>query len=89
MFKRTLLAAVVGLAVVGLAAPAGAQSSEFSILIEGVARGEEGEVIRVVDQQVDANLVGASCSVTGSTENNASVHPDNDLIISRWCRRSR
>lgn len=64
-----------------LAAPALAQDSSFTIAVEGVADGAEGDVIQVAEQAVDPALVGASCTVTASTENNSSVHPGNELII--------
>lgn len=74
-----VLAVVVGLLM--LATPAGAQDNAFTIQVEGVLTGNEGDVVSVVSQPVDAALVGATCNVVGASENNSSVHPGNDLII--------
>jgi hypothetical protein len=81
MMKKAVLSFGVLIAVLASVAPAGAQTTEFSIEITGVARGAEGEVLELVNRPVDANLVGATCSVNGRTENNESTHPNNDLII--------
>jgi hypothetical protein len=81
MMRKVMLGLGLVAAVLALAVPAGAQTREFVIQTEGVARGEEGSVLQLVSQPVDADLVGATCEVDGRTENNESVHPDNDLII--------
>jgi hypothetical protein len=77
----SIVVSVFGMAVVGLAEPVGAQETEIVIELDGVATGEEGSVLELVNRPVDASLVGATCSVSGRTENNESVHPGNDIII--------
>lgn len=79
--RKVMLGLGLVVTVLAMSAPAGAQTTEFSIQTEGVARGEEGSVLQLVSQPVEAGLVGATCEVDGRTENNESVHPDNDLII--------
>jgi hypothetical protein len=81
MKKKALLAGSVALLALGLAAPVGAQETSFTIEVSGVARGDTGTTQELINQPVEAGLVGATCSVVGRTENNESTHADNDLII--------
>lgn len=81
MMKKALLAGTVALLALGLAAPVGAQETSFTIEVSGVARGDTGTTQELINQPVEAGLVGATCSVVGRTENNESTHADNDLII--------
>lgn len=77
--KLAVFAVIFGL--LALAAPAGAQDNVITIAVEGVLTGSEDEVVPVVSETVDPSLVGATCEVEGQTENNSSVHPGNDLIL--------
>jgi len=78
---RVAVVLVVG-ALLAFVSPAGAQDDSFSITLEGIITGQaEGDVVQLVDQPVPAGLVGATCTVSGATENNGSVHPGNNLII--------
>lgn len=79
--RKVMLVAGLVVGVLAAAVPAGAQATEIVIELDGVERGDEGEVIELVNRPVEADLVGAECSVSGRTENNESVHPGNDLII--------
>ena len=82
LVTRVLAAAVMAaVSLVGLAMPAGAQPGSFVIDLEGVATGAVGSVLQVASETVDPQFVGATCTVSGATENNSSVHPDNDLIL--------
>jgi len=75
----------IGLAIVGallLATPAMAQTSQIEIFLDHTLRGKPGDVFVVHTESVDPALVGGTCSGTAQTENNASEHPNNDLIIS-------
>ena len=65
-----------------LAVPAVAQDATILILIDGIVRGDEGEIFEVAVQAVDPDLVGARCSAgTAQTEEGGSEHPNNDFII--------
>lgn len=64
-----------------VAAPALGQEGTIIIDVQGVARGNEGDVVEVAQVSVDPALVGATCTGSLATENNSSVHPDNTLII--------
>ena len=77
------IATAFGLLALGAAAivPAGVGAQDISISIDGVVRGVEGEVVPLVDQAVAAEFVGDTCDGTVSTGNNASTHPNNDLLI--------
>jgi hypothetical protein len=82
MMKIRVAAVVVLAAMLAFVSPAGAQDDTFSITLEGIITGQaEGDIVELVDQPVPAALVGASCIVSGATENNGSVHPGNNLII--------
>ena len=72
-------AALLGLSIGAI--PALAQDSEYTIVIDGVTEGAEGDVVQVAERLVDEADVGASCMVSSRTENNSSVHPGTDVII--------
>ncbi len=78
------IAVIVGvLAAFSLAVPAVAQEGDTipPITLEGVVRGNAGDVIELASVPVPASLVGAECLGVLQLDNNQSVHPDNDLII--------
>ncbi len=55
---------------------------DIAIAIDGIVRGDEGEIKEVAVQDVEQNLVGARCTAkTTQTESGGSEHPDNDFII--------
>lgn len=57
-------------AVAALSAPVGAQVPEFfSVPIDQVVRGAEGDVIEVAAIDVPEEQIGATCTVVGETEN--------------------
>ncbi len=84
---RTLVAATVGVAgVLGLTVGAvGAQSATddvtLSYSLDTVVFAPEGSVEELVSTDIADDLVGRECTVTLTADNNDSVHPDNDLII--------
>lgn len=43
--------------------------------------GEEGSTSQLADVAIDADRIGASCTLRVHTENQFSVHPGNDLLI--------
>ena len=80
MRNRSIALAIFG--VLLLAAPAVAQDATILILIDGIVRGDEGEIFEVAVQVVDPDLVGARCIAgTAQTEEGGSAHPNNDFII--------
>ena len=80
MRNRSIALAIFG--VLLLAAPAVAQDATILILIDGIVRGDEGEIFEVAVQEVDSDLVGARCTAgTAQTEEGGSEHPNNDFII--------
>jgi uncharacterized repeat protein (TIGR01451 family) len=76
-------AVVIGaLAVAVSAVPAVAQENSIIIdLPEAVVEGDEGDVIQIWTEPVPAHLIGASCDGALQIDNNASTHPNNDLIL--------
>ena len=62
------------------AAPAGADDL-IVIPVSGFARGSEGDVVSIASVDVPADIVGATCQITGRTVNQVSVHEGNDLLI--------
>lgn len=73
------LLATAGLALVLLATPAQADILlEFDELIFGA----EGSVRTVGQVDVPDDLVGRNCQISAIAENQASVHPGNDVIVS-------
>lgn len=79
MRRLAILTVVLGLVL--LAAPAFAQST-ITIALEGVFFvNNEGDVLVVHEEPVQPADVGSTCSGTLQTDNNASVHPGNTLIV--------
>ncbi len=55
---------------------------DIAIAIDGIVRGDEGEIKEVAVQAVDPDHVGARCTAeTTQTEEGGSEHPNNDFII--------
>ena len=80
MRNRSIALAIFG--VLLLAVPAVAQDATILIQIDGVVRGNEGEIFEVAVQAVDPDLVGARCTAgTAQTDAGDSEHPNNDFII--------
>ncbi|GMQ86434.1 MAG: hypothetical protein BMS9Abin07_2013 [Acidimicrobiia bacterium] len=65
-----------------VAAPALTQNDTIIIEIDVVTYAKEGSITTLAERAVDPSLVGASCTGSARTENNASEHPDNDFILS-------
>jgi hypothetical protein len=55
---------------------------DIVIPIDTVVRSDEGELTQLASVAVDAELVGAVCTVSAEADNNESVHPNNDIIVS-------
>jgi len=77
---------VIGLTMLGvllIAIPAMAQATEIVIQLPEDTRNEDpGTLLPLVTEPVPEGLIGATCSGTAETQNDASPHPDNDFIIS-------
>ncbi len=78
---RLGLAAMAASALVLGAASAASAEVLVSIPVDGVVYGAKGESILVATAAVPADYVGETCLVLASTQNQESVHPNNDLII--------
>ncbi len=76
-FGVVAAAVAIWLLLAGSASAAG----EIVITIDDNSRGETGSIINLVDYEVPAEYVGRTCSASLLVENNGSVHPKNDLII--------
>lgn len=77
---RRLLLLLVVLGLLALSAPATAQSP-IVIELMGIMGRPEGTIELLTSEPVDPSLVGRTCEGVAQTENNASVHPDNNVII--------
>lgn len=78
---RKLMTFAVSLTMMILTLPVYAQEASIEISIDGVARGDAGEVVEVATETVDPDLVGAECAGTLTILNNESVHDGNALIV--------
>lgn len=59
-----------------------AQGQGFSVPIDTVREGPVGtEVDLGVDTVVQEDLIGVPCAVTSNSQNQQSVHPNNDLLV--------
>jgi hypothetical protein len=87
--RRQLVACgfgILGVALgVGFAGSVGAQGAEaptrISFPLTTVVRGDPGTVHPVATQDVPADMVGQTCAVTVTADNNGSVHPGSDLHV--------
>ncbi len=76
--------ASIALAMLGvllLAVPVAAQTNTIVIEVDGIVRGDPGEIFQVAFVNVDPGMVGWLCTGTAQTANNASAHPNNDFIL--------
>lgn len=80
--RRQLVAAGAAVGLL-LSIPSFAAADEIllTLPVSGVHRGAEGTSVQVASANVPAELVGQSCEIFGSTVNQRSVHPGNDLVI--------
>jgi len=73
--------AAAAAAILVLAAGPASAIDDIVIPIDSVAFGTEGEIIEVASVAVEPDLVGSTCSLELEADNNGSVHPGNDLIV--------
>lgn len=81
---KLLLTSIMTLAVI-LATPLtvfAAETPQISVPVSTIVRGDAGSTHILAEKAVDETLIGMECSVTATAENQGSVHPGNDLIIS-------
>jgi len=74
------LMSIIGLVL--MQSPASAGHGDISLPITTFIQADEGEIVPLVSEQVDAELVGATCSWDFHAINQESAHPGNDLILS-------
>jgi hypothetical protein len=79
--KRLLIVTAMALMLVGIAVPAAFGQTGIVIPLDTVVRAAPGSltVLAVVDTPSD--LVGSTCQGLGVTQNQDSVHPNNDIIM--------
>ena len=77
------IAAVIAVFALGAAAfaPSGVGAQDISINTGGVVFDDPGTIVPIASQAVPAELVGDTCTGTVTAGNNASTHPNNDLLI--------
>ena len=74
--------------VLALATPAGAEGEEIIIRPTTVIIGAPGTVHTVADMPVAPSLVGKPCDLRVVTQNQSSVHPGTDVMVSTGSARS-
>lgn len=85
MLRVAVAVVVASLAILsgaGTALGDDCREEEIRIQFAGSVYGGEGEVVQVTQVAVDADLIGATCTGTPTVQNNESMHPGNDFIIS-------
>jgi hypothetical protein len=81
---RYFTAALTGLlGVLSLATTVAAQEDDFQIIvpISTVVMAPEGSETALSTTSTPDELVGETCEVTARSQNQSSVHPDNDLVV--------
>ena len=56
-------------------------STPISFPLTTVVTGDPGTTHEITSSAVPADMVGQSCSVTATADNNGSVHPQSDLVV--------
>lgn len=75
------LACALGVIAVGAGSTA-AQASDLVVPVDTVLTGQSlGDEVLVASAAVPSELVGQTCDVQAIAVNQASIHPDNDLLI--------
>jgi LPXTG-motif cell wall-anchored protein len=74
---------ILGIVVVAIGATATstAHADGVSISLDRVVVAAPGSVVLLASQSLDASLTGSTCTAAYTGQNNGSVHPDNDLIV--------
>jgi hypothetical protein len=70
------------LAVLAVPAKAAPETFDVAIPINTIVFAAEGSVTQVASIDIDPQFAGQICDVTARSENQASVHPGNDLVVS-------
>ena len=88
MNKTRMSAAAVGVGALAVALSVGVVGADeatsppsLSFPLTTVVYGEPGSVYEILSADVPADQAGLSCTVTTSSANNPSVHPDSDLLV--------
>ncbi|MEM9653361.1 MAG: hypothetical protein AAGA65_14780 [Actinomycetota bacterium] len=71
---------MTAVAVTGVSAPADA--TDISIPFDELVFGQPGSTVTIATVAVSAEMVGRTCNLVVLAENQSSVHPGNDLIVS-------
>jgi hypothetical protein len=77
-----LIVAIATLGALLVAVPALAADETISISIDGIVRGDEGDIVEVAGAPVDAHLAGARCLAGSVQTDEGSTHPNNDYLLS-------
>lgn len=73
--------AIGAVAALGLATPTAADHGGLHVRLDPVTTGTEGAVVVLARLTVPAELVGHECLAVYAGENNSSVHPGTDLLV--------
>lgn len=79
--RQAVRASAVGAIVFASFAAPLAAVEVISIPVEQITIGAAGESILVASVTAPEEFIGRSCEITGTTDNQASVHVGNDLLI--------
>ncbi|MCH8128689.1 MAG: hypothetical protein IIC70_02180 [Acidobacteria bacterium] len=82
MRKATIGLALLAVLLIAIPAMAQTETDTIEILVDGIARGDEGEVIHLLTVTVPEGMVGRACTGSAESQNNESQHIDNDFILS-------
>ncbi len=82
MRKATIGLALLAVLLIAIPAMAQTETDTIEILVDGIVRGDEGEVIHLLTVTVPEGMVGRACTGSAESQNNESQHIDNDFILS-------
>jgi len=82
MRKATIGLALLAVLLIAIPAMAQTETDTIEILVDGIVRGDEGEVIHLLTVTVPEGMVGRTCTGSAESQNNESQHIDNDFILS-------
>lgn len=82
ILRKLMVGGLAGLLGLLLAVqPVAAAGGSLTIPVSTIKRGEPGSTHVLATQAVDQDLIGMVCDVKATGENQSSVHPGNDIVI--------
>jgi hypothetical protein len=83
--KKLLISLTMFTLLLGIGSSVGASTNtdqQINIPVNTVIRGDVGSSHTLSEQSIEQDLIGMTCSVDATAENQRSVHPGNNIVVS-------